>query len=90
MTYPIYKQGVPSATGTAVKGSLNANSTLTAVPSYQNINGANGIPSRTGSAVGKGTIYKAGVPSITGIKQAGSLNANGVLTVAPGRNTPQS
>ena len=38
----------------------------------------------------KGTIYKAGTQAVAGIKQAGSLNANGVLAVAPGRNTPRS
>jgi hypothetical protein len=89
-TTTIYKAGVPSVTGTstlsngftasspvtkAVYGDTQAGTVKSAYTSNTNVyHGAN---SDNGT-----TQY--------GVKQAGSLNANGVLTVAPGRNTPQS
>ena len=89
MANNIYKQGVPATVGKSTAGSLNTNSLAATAGTYQNIYGANGITATTGKAVLHGPNSDNGT-AVAGIKLAGSLNANGTLTVAPGRNTPQS
>jgi len=51
MATTIYKAGVPSVTGTATKGSLNANSTATATGNYP----ASTVSPVTGKATYLGT-----------------------------------
>jgi hypothetical protein len=89
MANNIYKAGIPSVVGTKTAGSLNVNSTPTVV----------GNPSPTVFTVASPVVgaanYHGGQNGYNGsatygVKMAGSLNANGVLTVAPGKNSPQS
>ena len=83
MTYAIYKAGVPATVGTKTFATGQIASPVTATASY---------PAGVVSPVVGTAVYGAPNPTqpVVGIKMAGSLNANGVLTVAPGKNTPQS
>jgi hypothetical protein len=85
MANAIYKAGVPAVTAIPTYGT-SAVSAVTGVSVLTNA----AVSPVTGVAVGVGKVLKNGQYATVGVSVAGSLNANGVLTVAPGRNSPQS
>jgi hypothetical protein len=91
MANAIYKAGVPAVTAVPTYGTYGAagTSAVSAVTGAANTTNA-AVSPVTGVAVGVGKVLKNGQYATVGVSMAGSLNANGVLTVAPGRNSPQS
>ena len=85
MANNIYKAGVPSQYGVQNQTGIPTPPSITgkAVTSNTTVSPSYGTPVNHGANSDNGT-------TVYGVKQAGSLNANGVLTVAPGKNTPQS
>ena len=91
MPYAQYKQGVPNATAVPnyATGFTASAATPPSAVATNNVYGLPTPPNLTGSA-SRGTQNSNNGTTVTGAKLAGSLNSNGVLTVAPGRNTPRS
>lgn len=85
--YSIYSQTQP-VVGAAVKAGIPTPSTPVAQgnPTGQQYPT---VAAAVGTAVKNGTNGYNGTTA-AGQKQAGSLNVNGVLVVAPGKNTPLS
>jgi hypothetical protein len=82
--YAIYKKGVPATVAQATYTTTAVSPTVAAA-STTNV----AVSAQAGTAVKNGTNGYNGT-TVAGQKQAGSLNVNGVLVVAPGKNTPLS
>lgn len=80
----IYKKGVPAVVAQAT---FTTSPVSTAIG--QASNPATPVSAVAGKPVLLGPNSNNGT-TVVGQKVAGSLNANGVLTLVPGRNTPQS
>ena len=85
MSYTIYPSGQP-VYGTKSYATNFVASAQTGVATMTNP----ATPAVTAAATYVGSAAGTNGSTVYGTKQAGSLNANGVLTVAPGKNTPLS
>ena len=86
MTYAIYKAGIPQVSG--ISTGINTYPSVSAPIAAANyistpVSAVAGTPVKQGPNSNNGT-------TVAGQKMAGSLNVNGTLTIAPGRNSPQS